>query len=144
MLFRTSIAAVAGIGGIFLLAIGSHDRLSVRSNPMNESSGDAGYETTGSISGMSRAALALTDEQREVIYQGVMQFPDAVRRDERSPELAEEVSRDEPLENLPANVTAEAPLLNAYKFMKLEDRILLIEPAARVVVAMIPRYKLLP
>ena len=93
---------------------------------------------------MSRMALALTDEQRELIYQGVMRFPDAVRRGERPPELAEGLSGDEPLQDLPASVTAEAPLLNAYKFLKLEDRILLIEPAARVVVAMIPRYKLLP
>ena len=144
MLFRMNIAAAAGIGCICLLAAGLHDRLSLRASPMNESSEDALYEMTGSISGMSRMALALTDEQRELIYQGVMRFPDAVRRGERPPELAEGLSGDEPLQDLPASVTAEAPLLNAYKFLKLEDRILLIEPAARVVVGMIPRYKLLP
>jgi hypothetical protein len=59
-------------------------------------------------------ALALTDEQREVIYQGVMRFPDAMGRGERPPELAEELSGDEPLQDLPASVTAEAPLLSAY------------------------------
>jgi hypothetical protein len=143
MLFRTSIA-VAGISGICLLAVGLNDRLSVRASPASETTQDAAYVMTGSISGMSRVALALTDEQREVMYQGVMRFPDAMGRGERPPELTEELSGDEPLQDLPASVTAEAPLLSAYKFMKLEDRILLIEPAARVVVAMIPRYKLLP
>jgi hypothetical protein len=41
-------------------------------------------------------------------------------------------------------VTADIPPLRGHKFMKLEDRILLIEPSSRLVVAMIPRYKLLP
>ena len=38
----------------------------------------------------------------------------------------------------------EIPLLDAQKFVKLNDRILVVDPASRVVVAMIPRYRLLP
>ena len=33
---------------------------------------------------------------------------------------------------------------NDGKFVKFDDRIVVIEPASRLVVAMIPRYKLLP
>jgi hypothetical protein len=59
-------------------------------------------------------------------------------------ELADALPSDERLQDLPASVTGEIPLLRAHKFVKLDDRILLIDPASRVVVAMIPRYKLLP
>ena len=41
-------------------------------------------------------------------------------------------------------MTGEIPLLCAHKFVKLDDRILVINPTARTVVAMIPRYRLLP
>jgi hypothetical protein len=44
---------------------------------------------------------------------------------------------------LPAALIQEIPLLRGYKFLKLDDRILVVDPASRTVVAMIPRYKLL-
>jgi hypothetical protein len=72
-----------------------------------------------------------------------MRFPDAVRRTARIPELADRLPSEEAVQDLPASVTAEIPRLHAHKFVKLDDRILVIEPATRVVVAMIPRYKLL-
>jgi hypothetical protein len=74
----------------------------------------------------------------------MMRFPDAVRGDARVPELADAPPSDERLQDSPASVTGEIPLLRAHKFVKLDDRILLIDPASRVVVAVIPRYKLLP
>jgi hypothetical protein len=49
MLFRTSIA-VAGISGICLLAVGLHDHLSVRASQASETTQDAAYVMTGSIS----------------------------------------------------------------------------------------------
>ena len=46
--------------------------------------------------------------------------------------------------DLPAGVVGEIPLLRGYKFVKLDDRILLVSPADRAVVGEIPRYRLLP
>jgi len=34
------------------------------------------------------------------------------------------------------------PLVEGYKFVKLDDRILLVHPNTRIVVAWMPRYKL--
>jgi hypothetical protein len=41
-------------------------------------------------------------------------------------------------------VTRKIPLVRHHKFVKLDDRILVVRPADRVVVAEIPRYRLLP
>jgi hypothetical protein len=34
--------------------------------------------------------------------------------------------------------------VQGHKFVKFDDRILVVHPASRLIVAMIPRYKLLP
>jgi hypothetical protein len=36
------------------------------------------------------------------------------------------------------------PLVQGHKFVKFDDRIVVVEPASRTVVALIPRYRLLP
>ena len=89
-----------------------------------------------------RGSLALTDEQQDRIFQYLLGFPDAVRGDARLPGLAERLPREQLLQELPASVVREIPRLSAHKFLKLEDRILLVNPETRVVVAMISRYKL--
>jgi hypothetical protein len=48
------------------------------------------------------------------------------------------------MQDLPASVTREIPLVQGHKFVKFDDRIVVVNPASRLVVAMIPRYKLLP
>ena len=45
---------------------------------------------------------------------------------------------------LPAGVTRDVPLVQGHKFVKFDDRILLVSSSSRLVVAMIPRYRLLP
>jgi hypothetical protein len=83
-------------------------------------------ETTGSTTNRAPAQLALSDEQRGRIYESVMRIPDA------------------PVEDLPAGLAREIPLMHGHKFVKFDDRIVVVNPASRLVVAMIPRYKLLP
>lgn len=104
-------------------------------------------ETTGSVSpGAKRAGaeLALSDEQRGRIYEGVMRIPDAPVASAPAPALADALPRGVPLQDLPASVTREIPLVRGHKFVKFDDRIVVVDPASRLVVAMIPRYKLLP
>jgi hypothetical protein len=105
-------------------------------------------ETTGSVGspGTKRAAseLALSDEQRGRIYDGVMRIPDAPVADVPAPAIADALPSEVPMQDLPAGVTREIPLVQGHKFVKFDDRILVVDPASRLVVAMIPRYKLLP
>jgi hypothetical protein len=103
-------------------------------------------ETTGSVGGNRRVTreLALSDEQRGRIYEHIMRIPDAPIAHAPAPIVADALPQDVPLQDLPAGVTRDIPLVEGHKFVKFDDRIVVVEPASRVVVAMIPRYKLLP
>jgi len=103
-------------------------------------------ETTGSPPRDKRAhgELALSDEQRGRIYDGVMGIADAPVAQAPAPTVADALPAGVPMQDLPAAVTRDIPLVRGHKFVKFDDRILVVDPASRLVVAMIPRYKLLP
>jgi hypothetical protein len=103
-------------------------------------------ETTGSLGyiGAGRAALALSDEDRFHIYEGVMRIPEAPTADDPAAEVADALPGGVPLQDLPMSVVRQIPQVKDYKFVKFDDRILVVNPASRLVVAMIPRYRLLP
>ena len=103
-------------------------------------------DTTGSLGTVGighHEILPLSDEQRGWIFMGVINIPDVPD----APIIAQEAVNDLPpsvdLQELPPIVTRRIPLVGAYKFVKLDDRILLVDPADRAVVAQIPRYKLI-
>jgi hypothetical protein len=98
-------------------------------------------ETTGSVT--PRATLPLSDEERARIFDSVMRLPDAPVAPAPAPEVADRLPREVPLQDLPAGVSREIPRVQGHKFAKFDDRIVLVDPATRTVVAMIPRYKLL-
>jgi hypothetical protein len=102
-------------------------------------------ETTGSVASHGkRPGLALSDEQRGRIYEGVMRIADAPVAPAPAPALADALPSGVAMQDLPASVTREIPLVRGHKFVKFDDRIVVVDPASRLVVAMIPRYKLLP
>src|SRR5262245_4746962 len=105
-------------------------------------------ETTGTVGspGAKRAGaeLALSDEQRGRIYEGVMRVADAPVAQAPAPALADALPSEVAMQDLPASVTREIPLVQGHKFVKFDDRIVEVNPAGRLVVAMSPRYKLLP
>jgi|SRR5258708_39499369 hypothetical protein len=103
-------------------------------------------ETTGSSprDEQAPAELALSDEQRGRIYDGVMGIADAPVAHAPAPTVADALPAGVPMQDLPAAVTRDIPLVQGHKFVKFDDRIVVIDPASRLVVAMIPRYKLLP
>ena len=102
-------------------------------------------ETTGSVASPGkRAGLALSDEQRGRIYEGVMRIADAPVAPAPAPALADALPSGVAMQDLPATVTREIPLVRGHKFVKFDDRIVVVDPASRLVVSMIPRYKLLP
>ena len=106
--------------------------------------GDLMDETTGSLGPFDGAALALSDEQKSAIYESVMRIPDVPTVRLPAPDLAQALAEEVPLQDLPAAVTRAIPPVKGHKFAKFDDRIVVVEPASRLVVAMIPRYRLLP
>jgi hypothetical protein len=139
---RHGTLTISLIAGVALLAAaqsgGSRGVKSVGVSAMDE--------TTGSLGGNRRATpeLALSDEQRGRIYDSVMRIPDTPIAHAPAPAVADALPLDVPLQDLPAGVKRDIPLVGGHKFVKFDDRIVVVEPASRVVVAMIPRYKLLP
>ena len=104
-------------------------------------------ETTGSAGGSggkSAPELALSDEQRGRIYDSVMRIADAPVAQALPPAVADALPPGVPMQDLPAAVARDVPPVQGHKFVKFDDRIVVVDPASRLVVAMIPRYKLLP
>ena len=61
----------------------------------------------------------------------------------KAPRLASELSQTVELHDIPAMVVRKVPQLRDYKFVKLDDRILVVGADSRKVAAVIPRYKLI-
>jgi Protein of unknown function (DUF1236) len=97
-----------------------------------------------SVAERSKSELAINDEQRGHIFDGVMRISDAPVAGGQTPEVTDTLPEQVPMQDLPAGVTQDVPLVQGHKFVKFDDRILIINPSTRLVVAMIPRYKLLP
>jgi hypothetical protein len=146
-----SMTAALGCFGL-IVAAQSGLGFGMMSHRIAGESGDAVMdETTGSLgpgslgpSGGRRAAPALSDEDRFHIYEGVMRIPDAPVVDASPPELAEALADEVPMQDLPLSVIRKLPQVEGLKFAKFDDRIVVVNPASRLVVAMIPRYKLMP
>jgi hypothetical protein len=101
-------------------------------------------DVTASIGESASArGLPLSEEQRGHIFDGIMRIHDAPTADVAVPAFVTALPSSVALQELPVNVTREIPLLQGYKFVKLEDRILLVSPVDRSVVAQMPRYRTL-
>ena len=90
----------------------------------------------------SAPELAISDEQREHIFEVVMQISDAPVANGPTPEITDALPEQVPMQDLPADVSQDIPLVQGHKFVKFDDGILIVHPSSRLVVAMIPRYKL--
>ena len=90
------------------------------------------------------AELALSEEERGRLYEGIMRIADAWVANVPAPAVADALPSEVPLHDLPAGMAQEIPQVEGHKFVKFDDRIVVVDPKSRMVVAMIPRYKLLP
>jgi hypothetical protein len=104
---------------------------------------DFDMETTGAIINLASASrLSLTDEQRGLIFLGVINLRNVPETAIQAPELGVPLPQSVELHDIPAMVVSQIPEVAGYKFVKLEDRILLVSTNSRQVEAAIPRYKL--
>lgn len=76
--------------------------------------------------------LAITDEQRKAIYQRLSQGNGPVSN--ITAKLSQQVPATLALEELPQEMRASIPSVGDYKFLRLSDRILVINPRESVVV----------
>lgn len=99
-------------------------------------------EITGSIALAAVPRLSLSDEERGLIFLGVINLPDIPELAIRAPAPGVPLAQTVELQDIPAMVVRRIPEISGYKFVKLEDRILVVSAESRQVEAMIPRYKL--
>ena len=134
----TTFVIVACIGLVVAAHVGRRGGESTDASAMKE--------TTGSIGDGQRATgeLALSEEERGRLYEGIMRIADARVANVPAPAVADALPSEVPLHDLPAAMAQEIPQVEGHTFVKFDDRIVVVDPKSRVVVAMIPRYKLLP
>lgn len=102
-----------------------------------------GFPTRTCAKASQAVRLPLSEEQRGHIFDGIMQVRDAPVADVAVPQPARTLPNSVELQDLPANVTHDVPVVQGYKFVKLDDRVLLVSPLDRTVVAEMPRYRLI-
>ena len=78
--------------------------------------------------------LALTDEQKRAIYQRLSEGPAPSSAMTINPKLAEQVPATLALQELPADMANSMPAIRDYKFLRLKDRVLVVNPRESVVV----------
>jgi hypothetical protein len=126
------------LGAAIVLAA---ERIAPRAGDGSAAAERNSFDITGSIGGLADARLPLSDEQRGHIFDGIMKLPNAPVADMPTPAAAGALPSSVALQELPASVTREIPMVLGYKFVKLDDRILLVSPIDRSVVAEMPRYR---
>jgi hypothetical protein len=94
--------------------------------------------TVGMSPGERHPELAISDEQREHIFSIVMRISDAPVASGPTPEITNVLPEQVPMQDLPADVGQDVPLVHGHKFVKFDDRILIVDPSSGLVVAMIP------
>ena len=103
----------------------------------------SGLSSITTVESAKSAVPEFSDEERGRIFDGVMRISDAPVSDTAAPEVADFLPEEVPTQELPLDMIREIPLVSGHKFVKFDDRILVISATSRLVVAMIPRYKLL-
>jgi hypothetical protein len=104
----------------------------------------SGLSSNMTVDSAKSAVPEFSDEERGRIFDGVMRISDAPVTEMVAPEVADSLPEEVPMQDLPSDIIREIPLVRGHKFVKFDDRILVVSSASRLVVAMIPRYKLLP
>jgi hypothetical protein len=141
---RPIFARVAVLFGFASLCLAAAVALELgrTSEPSRALDGDPS-DVTGSIGGDSFAVhrLPLTDEQRGRIFDDIMKLADAPTAEVPAPDTTTVMPGSVALQDLPDSATRRVPLVTGYKFVKLDDRILLVSPVDRSVVAEMPRYR---
>ena len=104
----------------------------------------SGLSSNMTVDSAKSAVPEFSDEERGRIFDGVMRISDAPVTEMAAPEVADPLPEEVPMQELPPDLVGEIPLVRGHKFVKFDDRILVVSSESRLVVAMIPRYKLLP
>ena len=103
----------------------------------------SGLRNIMTVSSSKSAVPEFSDEERGRIFDGIMRVSDAPATEmAASPEVAV-LRRRCQRAGAAHRPHPRYPPVRGHKFVKFDDRILVVSSASRLVVAMIPRYKLL-
>jgi hypothetical protein len=117
-------------GGIFIcaiLALIGIDRASAQTSDIDETVNSAGVA----------AKLELTPAQRSVIYQAVHRDKSKVAPNRFTARIGADVPPMIELYPLPDEILAENPVAKLYKFTRVDDQVVLVDPTRMRVVAVI-------
>ncbi len=103
----------------------------------------SGAPVDQSIAGRLPIILPLSDEERGRINDSVMKLLDVPSAQVADADVATELPSSVAMQDFPESLLDDVPVVQPYKFVKLEDRIWLVSPSTRKVVAEIPRYHLI-
>jgi hypothetical protein len=98
-----------------------------------------GLSSTVLVDFAKSAVPEFSDEERARIFDGVMRISDVPVTEMAAPEVADSLPAEVPTQELPTDIIREIPLARGHKFVKFDDRILVVSASSRLVVAMIPR-----
>lgn len=79
--------------------------------------------------------LALTPVQRRTIYRTIVRAPVQTGQPTVEYRIGTRVPESVPLYSVPQDVAVEVPAIRTYKYMMVNDRVVLVDPATSEVVA---------
>src|SRR3954464_362220 len=97
-----------------------------------------GLSSNTAVASAKSAVPEFSDEERGRIFDGIMRVSDAPVTEMAAPEVADFLPEEVPTQELPIDIIRDIPMVRGHKFVKFDDRILVISATSRLVVAMIP------
>jgi hypothetical protein len=90
----------------------------------------SGLSSNTTVDSAKSAVPEFSDEERGRIFDGVMRISDAPVTEMVAPEVADSLPEEVPMQDLPSDIIREIPLVRGHKFVKFDDRILVVSSAA--------------
>jgi hypothetical protein len=151
---------LALIGSVGLVAADQNNNIVNPNKPVFQVGGSDEADVTGSlgqtwhtlpsgapvdvsVAGRLPVILPLSDEERGRIHASVTRLVGVPAEQVADADMATELPDSVAMQDFPDSLLDDVPVVQPYKFVKLEDRIWLVNPTSRRVVAEIPRYHLL-
>jgi hypothetical protein len=91
----------------------------------------SGLSSNTTVDSAKSAVPEFSDEERGRIFDGVMRISDAPVTEMVAPEVADSLPEEVPMQDLPSDIIREIPLVRGHKFVKFDDRILVVSSASR-------------
>ena len=86
----------------------------------------SGLSSNMTVDSAKSALPEFSDEERGRIFDGIMRISDVPITEMAAPEVADSLPAEVPTQDLPDDIIREIPLIRGHKFVKFDDRILVV------------------